>query len=900
MRAALLVTLVVACGSPPRPVDPQPTPPDAGPPDAPPPEPGAPDPEPPSLVLVDPVTPTAYDLRLDLDSTKEAYAGTVAISVRADGADHVWLHASGLDVTSATLSPPGEPLHAIDLRKLTTSRDDLLGLDLQDGTTGDYVITLAFTGHAAEKEVQGLFRQQDGQRWYLYSQFEAISARRAFPCFDEPRFKVPWTVTLVTPRDQAAYANAPVSEVEHLDDGRDAHHFKPTPPIPSYLVAVAAGPFEVVDVGPVGRDQLPARILVPAGRKAEAATAAKEIPRVVASLETYFDMALPFDKVDSIVIPHFFGAMENPGLVTYDSGILLAAADRDDTRFRHRMMSIVGHELAHQWFGDYVTMAWWDDIWLNESFATWMADKVMADLEPDWDADARRIETSNRAMGADGQLASQPLRRNVATTSAIEGGFDAIAYDKGGAVLTMFEGWIGVEAFRTGVRTYMKAHARGNASAADFIAALAGASTPETGEAFRAYLEQPGVPLVRASLTCGKHGPPRLVLHQERLVGFGEQAPADLWPIQVCARFGGKKGKSSEVCGRLDGADGELELTAAETCPAWLDANARAAGYYRVAYTPALRTSLQKHLKQVPTLERMAFAADQAALLDAGQLGAAEALELVAPLLATGDGHDLASAVALIGGTAGLVAESDLPAWRAWVIGKLGKRAAKAPLDPPKGESGPARDARLALLELVGSDARDRRLGARARKAVDPWLTGKDEHAPAELDTLLVIAARAGGDAALFDAILARARAATDQGEQMALLEALGGFIDDELIAKAVGLVATQEFDIYSTGAILQRQLETPEGAVAVAEFVRGGWELLVGQLPKLAVPYLVYMQSAVCDQAGRDALDAFVGPRVDQVPDGAQVLAMALSTVDRCIARRAALGADLATIIKP
>ena len=893
MKPLRLAWLLVffACGPEPRPVEPkkQAPPVDAAVGEAEP----RPEPVAPGLRLPTTVAPTAYAVKLELDANKETFAGEIRIDVAVDEAtDVVWLHASDLEIATATID-------GAKVEPAAASKDELVGLRTAAPlAAGAHQIEMTFTGKVPKQQLSGIFRQEEKGTWYLFTQFEAISARKAFPCFDEPRFKVPWKVTLTVPDGQGAYANAPAEKDTPIEGGRHVVEFAPTPPIPSYLVAFAVGPFEVVDLGTVGRNKVPARVLTPKGRAGHAETARKQIPKIVAWLEDYFDMALPFDKLDSVAVPRFFGAMENPGLVTYDAGILLAAPDRAGDRFRMTLTSIAGHELAHQWFGNYVTLAWWDDLWLNESFATWMADKVAVALEPGWDRAVRAVSTASRAMGADGRLTAHPLRRPITRAGDIEGAFDAISYDKGGAVLTMFEGWIGAERFRDGMRAYMKKHARGSATAADFVAALEAVSTPEVGAAFHAYLDQAGVPVVTAALACAKGAPAEVRLEQRRLVGFGEQAPADRWPLRACVRWGGAKGAAAgTTCTSFDTAATTLTLDAAAGCPTWLVANADAAGYYRVAYSDDLSARLTKHLRKVPTVERLAFAADLVALLEAGTVGADDALAPVGALLATGDEHDLSSAVDLVAATESLVGDDLLPSWRAWVIARLGKTARAAPLQPPADETGAERDARIDLLDLVGVYARDARLGKRAAKLLAPWLAGKGD-APRDLRLLVALAARSG-DAKLFDAMLAMARKTEHRDERTELLAGLGYFTDPALIERAQEVVLGGEFDVFTVGAVLQAQLESADGGRAVGAFVRKNWDALLASVPRVAQAYLVYMQGRICDPEARAELDAFVTARLDQVASGAQALADTLGGVDACIARRLALSGDLATIIK-
>ncbi len=889
-----LLPLLATCGPahPTTTVTPKP-PPDAAPVDAP--AVAAPDPAPPEFRLPAGIRPSAYALALDLDADKETFAGHVEITLDVDApAPYVWLDIENISIGKATVRTAGGEA---ELRTLSTSTDARVGFAGAAPFADGDVIAIDYKGQVGTRQFSGLFRQEDHQKWHLYSQFEAMGARRAFPCFDEPGFKVPWQVAITAPAAQHAYSNGPELSAEATADGKVTHRFAETPAIPSYLVAVAVGPFEEIDAGKVGRNQIPARILTPAGRADEAATAAAEIPKIVVALEDYFDMPMPFDKVDTIAIPTFFGAMENPGLVTYEDSIILAPADRVDDEFRDRLVAVAGHELAHQWFGNYVTLAWWDDVWLNESFATWMAGKVAASLQPSFDPADERLAGAGRAMYADGRLGTSPLHRTIGTLGDIEGAFDAIAYEKGGAVLAMFEHWIGEAAFRDGVRAYMKAHARGNATSDDFLTALASASTPELAATFRTYLDQAGLPVVSLALDCPAGGAPALHLHQERLVGYGEQPTGELWPVRACVRWGGKGGKAAgEQCVDFAEADATVELAGA--CPTWVIGNAGGAGYYRTAYDDDLRARLGKQLRKVDRVDRISLIGDQVALLGAGKLDAGDALALVDPLLATRNARDRSSAVELIVATERMVDDDLLPAWRAWAIRKLGKAARKAPLVPPKKESAEARDAREDLLLLVGARARDKKLVAAARKKVDAWLADAKAAPPPGLNVWIAIAASAG-DTGLFDALLERLRVTEEPRDRGVIAAGLGRFTDPALIARGDELLITGELDLFQAGELIQAQLESPEGARAVGAFIRDKWDTMVGLLPSLALHYLVQMQGAVCDQASRDEVATFMSTRTDQIPNGGPLVAEVVAQIDGCIARRAAVRSQLEPLLR-
>jgi alanyl aminopeptidase len=314
-------------------------------------------PQPPALRLPTDVVPARYSLDLTLDPGKTEVSGVVTIELKVRKATGiVWLNQNGLIITSAKV----EQASAKPVVKIVPGGHDFVGFEFsQPLSVGEARLRVEFTGKVNLKAGAGIFLSKRNDDRYLYTQFEPIDARAAFPCFDEPSYKVPWQVTLHVPSGQAAVSNTPVQS-ERVDGATRHVVFRPTTPLPSYLVAFGVGPFEFVDAGKAGRNQVPVRIVVPRGDGPRAKYAAEVTAEIITKLEEYFDIPYPFEKADQLAVPiSFGGAMENPGLVTYDAGLVLAPPQGEDTLQRQRTYAIVAaHELAHQWFGDLVTMAW--------------------------------------------------------------------------------------------------------------------------------------------------------------------------------------------------------------------------------------------------------------------------------------------------------------------------------------------------------------------------------------------------------------------------------------------------------------------------------------------------------------------------------------------------------------
>jgi alanyl aminopeptidase len=437
----------------------------------------------------------------------------------------------------------------------------------------------------------GLFRQDDNGHWYAVTQLEPMDARRVVPCFDEPDRKATWKLTLTVPAHMRAFANMPVESERASDAGWREVTFQRSPPLPSYLLAFAVGEFEVVDAGRAGMNKTPVSIIVPKGRAAEAQYAAANTGAILAAAERFFGVPYPFPKLDLLAYPKaFFGtAMENPGLITYSARALLARPDEIGPVFEQRFQGITAHEISHMWFGDYVTMAWWNDLWLNESFASWLGSKLVLEMHPQWPGGWRSLQRT-KAIDVDQLPAARALRQPITDARDVRAAFDGITYAKGETILAMFEQWLGPDKFRDGVRRYVAKHAWSNATADDFFAALAG-SDDVIVPAFRAFADRPGVPLLDVALDC--RAAPELQIAQQRFVPVGVAAAAsESWTFPACFDVGDAQ-KSRQVCTVVRQAKQTIPLPRG-ACPQWVVANRSGTGYYLPRLSPALYDALPK------------------------------------------------------------------------------------------------------------------------------------------------------------------------------------------------------------------------------------------------------------------------------------------------------------------
>ena len=446
-------------------------------------------------------------------------------------------------------------------------------------------------------------------------------------------------MTLHVPNGDPAFSNAPVQSETPNGNGRKTIRFQTTKPLPSYLVAFAVGPFEIAQAGKAGRIQVPIRVIVPQGRAADASYAAKIIPELFAKLESYFDIPYPYGKLDSVAVPLFQGsAMEN-GLITYDDPRLLSKPDRESIRFQRTLASVAAHEMAHQWFGDLVTMAW-NDTWLNEAFATWMSSRMLKQWKPEWHAEIDDLRDKGAAANVDGLASARRIAQPVESKSDIANAFDDITYLKGGAVIGMFEASVGPEKFREGVQNYLRARTYKNGRTEDFLSALTAATTPATAPAFRTFLDQPGIPEVTVAIRCSKGSKPVATVTQKRSQPLGSELEAETWQIPACLKFG-MGAELGQQCMITRAKTSEVTLSEARACPEWVLPNAGANGYYRVNYPgDSMRRLLGRDGDKLSVVERASVLGDALALTMTGELPAAQALGVV-PLMVNSPEREL-------------------------------------------------------------------------------------------------------------------------------------------------------------------------------------------------------------------------------------------------------------------
>jgi alanyl aminopeptidase len=851
--------------------------------------------EAPSLRLPDAVAPQVYQVSLILDPAKPGFTGDIVIDVDVKSpVREIWLNGHHLTLKSAVWTAGGKSRSA----KTATSGEDFVSLSFAHPLpVGKARLHILYAGRINVGASTGIFRSSDGGHDYLFTQFESTDARAAFPCFDEPGYKTPWQLTLHVPAGQKAVSNTPVVRQEH-EGHREVIEFQPTKPLPSYLVAFGVGPFDIVDAGKVARSGAPVRIIAPKEKADEARYAAEVSAPILTQLEDYFGIPYPYPKADQVAIPvtFGFGAMENPGLVTYAQTLILAKPDSDSIPRQRRYAEVAAHELAHQWFGDYVTTAWWDDIWLNEAFATWMQKTLTAAWKPEWNTRVDDVSDKLDVMDEDSLVSARKIRQEIVSKDDISNAFDGITYQKGAAVIAMFENYMGSAAFRTGVRQYMNKYAFGNATAQDFLAAEDGVGAKPISGPFNTFLNQAGVPLLSVDLHCGG-GTPTLHLQQQRLLPLGSTgSAAQTWHFPVCLRYPAAGGVHRE-CTLLADESADYPLAAGNACPAWVEADDQALGYYSVNYLGSLLAALadSEVLRQLSAAERLDLLGNAKLLADAGKLPPDGALRLVEALHEDADRHVVERALELaLSYRSDLVPPALLPNYERFLARNFEERARALNWSGPSSEPEDTLLLRRALVAPVATVGADAVLAQTGRELARQWLDGVAQVSPDMLAPVLNTAAYYG-DRSLAERFIAKLKATQDRQVRARIIEALRHFRDPAALDAASAALLAGDIPFIEGWRVLVSGRDSPATREWAFHNVQAHYDEILAKRPSGGGLDLAALLPAVgrglCDEASRRALNDYFADRSPQFTGGPRILAQTLEGIDLCIARKRAQG---------
>jgi aminopeptidase N len=818
--------------------------------------------------------PLHYDLRFVPDLAAERFSGDARIQVRVLApTSTLVLHAADIDIHSARVRGGGrDAVVATTLDPKTQTVTLRLPFSL---APGDAEIRIAYTA-ILNRQLRGFYISEANGRKYAVTQLEAADARRMFPSFDEPQYKATFSITAVIDADDTAISNGPVeSTAPGPQPGTKTVTFGTTRPMSSYLVALAVGDFTCT--GRVIGDT-PLRVCSTPAVHDLGAFALDAAAATLSSLNDYFAMDYPFGKLDLVAIPDFAaGAMENTGAVFFREALLMVKPDAALT-VRKRVATIIAHELAHQWFGNLVTMRWWDDLWLNEGFATWMETKAVAAWKPEWNVAVDELQATHGAMAIDALTATRAVRTAAETPDEINELFDPIAYEKAAAILRMVESYVGEEAFRAGVNAYLHHFRYDNAAAEDFWSTMTRATGRPVDRVMRSFVAQPGLPLVSVETSCVQNET-RVRLTQEPFLGPPVSAAEPRrWAIPVCLETRGDG--PADRCVLLDDREAQVRLPG---CARWVVGNRGADGYYRTAHS---RDALQRLLHANAELaadERLALVADEWALLRAGRIDAPAFMDLAAALARDVRAPDVVEALGarLQFLHEYLTTSGSRGEFERWIRQQFQPVLAALSRVTPQDEQ---RQRRLALtLVLLGTGGRSPEVLADARRRVRQYLARPaDSQVPATILNALVPLAALEGDAGLYGAFRTRAEQAIVPEERYRFLYALAAFQDPVLLRRTLDYALSDAVRAQDRASLIAGVLGNPVGRPLAWEVLQQRWaDVQAGVGAFGGAARIVSALGAFCDRSAAREIREFF--QRHPVPDAQRTVQQTLEDIERC-----------------
>jgi aminopeptidase N len=819
--------------------------------------------------------PENYKLTFTPDLEKATFEGDETISIRVlKPTAEITLNAADIDFHDVTVTSGG----ATQKAKVTPNKEkEIVVLAVEKPlSAGAATIHISYSG-ILNSEMRGLYLGKDDQgRKYAASQFEATDARRAFPSFDEPSYKATFDITAVADKGLVAISNYKVISDTPGPGDKHTVRFATTAKLSSYLAALVVGNFEYIEGE---ADGIPIRIYSTPGKKEMGKFALESAEHILQYYDKYFGIKYPYGKLDLVGLPDFSaGAMENAGCITFREVLLQVDEKQGSVDLKKTVASVISHEMAHMWFGDLVTMKWWDDIWLNEGFATWMSSKPLEQWKPEWNYDLDDASGTSGTMNTDSLANTRPIHQAAETPGQIMELFDGIAYGKASSVLRMLEAYLGEQTFRAGVNAYLQQHQYANATADDFWSTQAKTSKKPVDQIMPTFVKQAGVPVINVKSQCSGSST-NVTLEQRRYYYDREKFQASndqLWQVPLCM----KSSSGSQKCELLTKKEQTFTLPG---CSTWVVANAGATGYYRAGYQPdAVRALAGDAESKLTPAERIALQSDIWASVRVGR-------EPVGDYLAFAQGLESDRNRAVMDDVLGrlnfigryLVTDSDRDSYRAWLRGYLSPMLKDVGWEPKPGESDELRTLRSRLFNALGYDARDPQVLAEARKLADKALDD-----PSSVDRQLAGGALAlaalNGDQGFYDHVMAALKNAKSPEEYYNYLFTLPQFSDPKLLQRTLDFAISPDVRSQDALGVIASVIGNPEGQKQAWDFVLSHWDAVQKAGGPFASAQIVGSTGSFCDAQMRDQVVEFYSAH--KIESAERTYRQSIERINNCV----------------
>ena len=817
--------------------------------------------------------PDHYQLTITPDFANETFAGDETIQIRLlKPSSSITLNAAEIKFAGVTIASGAKTQTA---QVSSDEKNETATFTVaQPLAAGPAEIHIRYSG-ILNGQLRGLYLSKANNRKYAITQLENTDARRMYPSFDEPSYKATFDITTIIDKGDTAISNGKIlSDTPGPGDGKHTLKFSTTPKMSSYLVALAIGDWECLEGS---ADDIPIRVCGVPGKKQYAGFALEAAEYSLKYYNRYFGIKYPYGKLDILGVADFSaGAMENTACVIARDLIFVDPKLTPYFLRKFVAQELIAHEIAHQWFGDLVTMKWWDDVWLNEGFATWMSFKPMEGWKPEWNFEADAASSSTGAMDTDSLSSTRAIEAHAETPAQIEELFDSITYNKAGAVLSMVEGDIGEDVFSKGVNSYLAKYSYANATSEDFWNEITQVSHQPVDRIMESFVKQPGVPLVTLKTVCDG-GKTKVTLSQRRYFSdraLFEAGAKEQWQIPVCLKTG-----KDEKCQLLGAQEQQVALPG---CGIPVYGNAGARGYYRSGYDPEnLRLISSSAERTLSAGERYMLLNDVVAQVNLNRLTVGDALALAKDM--KDDSSDavmfyLSNQLNFAGNY--LVTDADRAQYQAWVQATFGPVADKLGWISDPNDSDETRGRRADLLAILGLTGHDPKAIQMSRNLLDRALNGE----PVER-TLLFSAVRVAvpdGDEALYNKILGHLSQNKTQEETILYGQALSLFDDPALLTRTLNFAISPAMRAQNAPRVIGAVMANPAGRQLAWDFIRQHWTEVEAKMSNYSEASMVNATAVFCDTAKRDEVQQFFTEH--KIPAAERELKLALEQINACI----------------